>query len=399
MEDFKNRTRWWDVGQKWVRTTLNIEIIRSEKKKFINLHRSKIDTDSQRIKMAETPEKQTKPRRSKQEVAPIWGATTKKLTPRNAPSAGAPAFAMNTTIGQHILQNPQIAQSIVDKSNIMETDTVLEIGPGTGNLTMRILAQAQKVIAIEMDPRMARELAKRGAAEHANKKLDIILGDCLKLNLPYHDLCISNMPYQISSPIIYKLLGQNRPPRESVLMFQHEFNLRLLARPGESAYGRISATVQRFANVSLLMKVGRNNFRPPPAVESSVIKIEMKQPVSFEEAQGESQHARDFKEWDGLLRICFVRKNKTISACFKSTPVMKGLTDIYKSSFAKKNETFDDEEIGKIVKDKISNVLEQSGYSSKRSNKCNEADFEKLLEAFNAAGVSFAALGEVDDQE
>lgn len=338
-----------------------------------------------------------KPKKKKQpEVAPIWGAAASKPATRHAPTSGTPAFAMNTTIGQHILQNPQIAQSIVDKSDVQPTDTVLEIGPGTGNLTMRILAKAEKVICIEMDPRMARELAKRGSTEHENKKLDIILGDCMKVDFPYHDLCISNMPYQISSPIIYKLLGLNRPPRMSVLMFQHEFNLRLLARPGESMYGRISATVQRFAKVTLLMKVGRSNFRPPPAVESSVVKIEMKSPVEDVPEGSESQHFHDFREWDGLLRICFVRKNKTISACFKSEPVIESLDKYYKERLLQTNETAEET---LTVKEKINQVLQESGYASRRSNKCNEKDFETLLAAFHKAGISFSSLGAIETQD
>lgn len=84
---------------------------------------------------------------------------------------------------------------------------VLEVGPGTGNLTMRILAACKKVIAVEMDPRMAAELTKRVQSTPQQKKLDIILGDVIKLDkLPYFDVCISNTPYQISSPLVFKLL-------------------------------------------------------------------------------------------------------------------------------------------------------------------------------------------------
>lgn len=372
---------------------------------------------------------------STDEVKPIWGASAAAARSssgsasasvgrtRNAPTVGAPAFSMNTTIGQHILQNPQIAQAIVDKSGVLPTDTVLEVGPGTGNLTMRLLAKASTVAVIEMDPRMARELSKRCAiaAEEEGAtlgKLEVTLGDSLKVPFPARfDLCVSNMPYQISSPIIYKLLGHNRPPRASVLMFQHEFNLRLLARPGDSAYGRISATVQRFATVSLVMKVGRSNFRPPPAVESSVVRIEMKPFVlasiaAEDEEQsaagtqsGEtdqqrlSKHALEFREWDGLLRICFVRKNKTISACFKSSNVLDRLAAIYTSSFDPAAQEEATESALATIKSKVGQVLADTGFASKRSNKCTEADFETLLAAFRKEGVSFAAMGDLEDEQ
>jgi 18S rRNA (adenine1779-N6/adenine1780-N6)-dimethyltransferase len=309
-------------------------------------------------------------------------------------------FKMNTDIGQHILKNPLVAQGIVDKADIKPSDTVLEVGPGTGNLTIRILEQAKKVIAVEMDPRMAAELTKRvqGNPLH-QKKLEIMLGDVIKTELPYHDICISNTPYQISSPLVFKLLNQPRPPRVSILMFQREFALRLLARPGDSLYCRLSVNVQMWAKVTHIMKVGRNNFRPPPQVESSVVRIETKQP----------RPSVDFEEWDGLLRVCFVRKNRTISAGFKSTQVISILEKNYKTYISEHGENqegifladadldVDMDDMGDeskrmthIVKKKIEFVLSNTGLGEQRAGKCDETDFLKLLYAFHKVGIHFA---------
>ena len=115
-------------------------------------------------------------------------------------------FKFNTNLGQHILKNPLVAQGIVDKAGIKPSDIVLEVGPGTGNLTVRILEQARKVIASEMDPRMAAELTKRVHGTPNQKKLDILLGDFIKTELPYFDVCISNTPYQISSPLVFQIV-------------------------------------------------------------------------------------------------------------------------------------------------------------------------------------------------
>ena len=101
-------------------------------------------------------------------------------------------FKFNTNLGQHILKNPLVAQGIVDKAQIKPSDIVLEVGPGTGNLTVRILEKARKVIAVEMDPRMAAELTKRVHGTPQEKKLEILLGDFMKTDLPYFDICISN---------------------------------------------------------------------------------------------------------------------------------------------------------------------------------------------------------------
>ncbi|KAI0472884.1 S-adenosyl-L-methionine-dependent methyltransferase [Xylariaceae sp. FL0804] len=137
-------------------------------------------------------------------------------------------FKFNKDFGQHILKNPGIAEAIVTKANLKPTDVVLEVGPGTGNLTVKILEQARKVIAVEMDPRMAAETTKRVQGKPEAKRLEVVLGDVIKQNpLPQFDVCISNTPYQISSPLVFKLLSLPNPPRTCILMFQREFAMRL----------------------------------------------------------------------------------------------------------------------------------------------------------------------------
>ncbi|SCU81972.1 LAMI_0B08438g1_1 [Lachancea mirantina] len=293
-------------------------------------------------------------------------------------------FKFNTDLGQHILKNPLVAQGIVDKAQLKPSDVVLEVGPGTGNLTVRILEQVRKVVAVEMDPRMAAELTKRVHGTPGEKKLEIMLGDFMKTELPYFDVCISNTPYQISSPLVFKLINQPRPPRVSILMFQREFALRLLARPGDSLYCRLSANVQMWANVTHIMKVGKNNFRPPPQVESSVVRIEIKNP----------RPKVDFNEWDGLLRIVFVRKNRTIAAGFKSTTVLEILEKNYKAYLAASNsETMVDDRKASmvdVVKELIEKVLKETGLSDKRAGKCDQTDFLTLLYAFHQVGIHFA---------
>lgn len=288
-------------------------------------------------------------------------------------------FKFNTDLGQHILKNPLVAQGIVDKAQIKPLDVVLEVGPGTGNLTVRILEQARKVVAVEMDPRMAAELTKRVHGTQGEKKLEILLGDFMKTELPYFDVCISNTPYQILSPLVFKLLNQPRPPRVLILMFQREFALRLLARPGDSLYCRLLANVQMWANVTHIMKVGKNNFRPPPKVESLVVRIEVKNP----------RPNVDFNEWDGLLRVCFVRKNKTIAAGFKSLNVLEILTKNYHTLRAMQGEMVDDDgeaEVRRLVEQ----VLADTGYGEQRAAKMDQTDFLKLLYAFHQVGIHFA---------
>lgn len=144
---------------------------------------------------------------------------------------------------------------MIEKSAVRPTDVILEIGPGTGNMTVKILEKAKKVIACEIDPRLVAELQKRVQGTPLQSKLQILIGDVLKTELPFFDLCIANVPYQISSPLVFKLLLHRPYFRCAVLMFQREFAQRLVAKPGDKLYCRLSINTQLLARVDLLMKV------------------------------------------------------------------------------------------------------------------------------------------------
>lgn len=151
------------------------------------------------------------------------------------------------------------------------------------------------------------------------RKLEIIIGDFVKADLPYFDVCISNTPYQISSPLVFRLLSHRPLCRVAILMFQREFALRLVAQPGTELWSRLSANVQLYSKVDLLMHVGKNNFRPAPLVESSVVRIaplDPPPPVKFE-------------EFDGLGRIVFSRRNKIVHATFMA----KGVVDMLEKNW------------------------------------------------------------------
>jgi 18S rRNA (adenine1779-N6/adenine1780-N6)-dimethyltransferase len=115
----------------------------------------------------------------------------------NSGAAKNNVFKFNTNFGQHILKNPGVADAIVEKAYLKPTDTVLEVGPGTGNLSVRILERAKKLICVELDPRMAAEVTKRVQGTPEQKKLEVMLGDVIKTELPQFDVCISNTPYQV----------------------------------------------------------------------------------------------------------------------------------------------------------------------------------------------------------
>jgi len=286
-------------------------------------------------------------------------------------------FEFRKSEGQHILTNPLVIENIIDKAGITGTDAVVEIGPGTGNMTTKMLERAKKVTAFEVDSRMIYELRKRFNGTAAATKFELIHGDFLQQELPYFDVCCANVPYQISSPIVFKLLAHKPTPRCAVLMFQKEFAQRLTARPGSDEWCRLSVNTQLLARVDHVLNVGRNNFKPPPKVDSAVVRIvPHKHPVEV-----------DYEEWDGLVRLCFIRKNKTLGAIFKSKSIIEMLEKNYKTFCALHNKSvpmdFD-------MKAKIVNVLTENEFDQYRSSKMEIDDFLKVLAAFNSEGIHFS---------
>lgn len=179
-------------------------------------------------------------------------------TNTNNKQTGTNLIAPNTSLGQHFLKNPAVVTGIVAKAALKPTDVVLEIGPGTGNMTVPLLQQSRNVVAVEFDPRMIRETLKRVEGTPQENKLKVIQGDAIKTPFPFFDVCVANVPYQISSALVFKLLSHRPMFRCAVMMFQEEFALRLSARPGESLYCRLSVNTQLLAKVDQLMKVAKN---------------------------------------------------------------------------------------------------------------------------------------------
>ena len=289
----------------------------------------------------------------------------------------------NTSLGQHFLKNPAVISSIIQKSGVKSTDVVLEVGPGTGNMTMPLLQQAKKVVALEYDSRMVRELLKRVESTEHHHKLQVIQGDAMKTAWPFFDLMIANLPYQISSPVVFKLLAHRPMFRCAVLMFQEEFALRLTAQPGEALYCRLSVNTQLLAKVDQLLKVGKQNFRPPPKVESRVVRIEPKNPPP----------PVNFTEWDGMIRLLFNRKNKTLRAVLMTKSVLKLLEENRKTMMAlnrvTKGNDDDDGMESRPIEEILEEILSRDAWKNQRAAKLSLDDFLQLLSEFNEAGIHF----------
>lgn len=136
---------------------------------------------------------------------------------------------------------------------------------------------------------------------------------------PPFDLLVANIPYQISSPLVAKLVKLCPSFRAAVVMFQKEFADRLVARRGDKNYARLSVNTQLFMRVERLLSVPRSLFKPPPKVDSAVVRLEPRRPSP----------AVDAAQWDALLRVCFLRKNKTLRAAFMAKGNVEAMEKVH----------------------------------------------------------------------
>lgn len=172
------------------------------------------------------------------------------------------------SLGQHWLHDRDVLAHIADCAEISDTDTVLEIGPGLGTLTSELLRRAEKVIAVEFDPDLARKLP----GQFPGKNLEVVHEDILSFDLsrlPAGYKVVANVPYYITSKIVQLLMTAANKPSIAVLLVQKEVAERLAAEPGDMSILAVSAQV--YADVSLGDEVPAELFTPPPKVDSQVV--------------------------------------------------------------------------------------------------------------------------------
>lgn len=213
-------------------------------------------------------------------------------------------------LGQHFLQDPSIADKIIAHARFTNTDVAIEVGAGLGALTIPILAHVSHVVAVEKDPLLIAILKERLPLKE-KEKITLVTEDMLKL--PVKEIydtfnqklkILGNLPYNISSPFLKKLMDNRNYIKTAILMFQYEFAQRLAAGPRKKEYGGLSVITQYCAHVSPLMRVKREAFYPRPKVDSMVVEIDFEKPYP--------SRAEDELLFQRIVKAAFSHRRKTI---------------------------------------------------------------------------------------
>ncbi|MFH1565646.1 MAG: 16S rRNA (adenine(1518)-N(6)/adenine(1519)-N(6))-dimethyltransferase RsmA [bacterium] len=222
------------------------------------------------------------------------------------------------SLGQNFLVDKNIINTFLKTANISSKDTVIEVGAGTGILTREIANQAKKVVAVEMDNELIPHLEENTETFH---NIEIINCDVLKFieNYPltsgknFEDYSVVGaIPYQITSPLVHKLLLLKNPPKTITFIIQYEVAEKICAKIPNATY--LSNFVSLYGNAKIIKKIKPSSFFPQPSVNSAIIKIEKKENVPSKNSMG---------EWSILLHKGFKHPRKMLGNIFTKDVLLK----------------------------------------------------------------------------
>ena len=296
-------------------------------------------------------------------------------------------------------------QKIVDSASLQSSDVVLEIGSGSGNMTLPILEQCSKVYAVDVDPKMANIVHQRVERYYIDwsPKLHCVISDILQMEIPKDiDHIISNVPYQISSELIFKLLASNHF-ESAILIFQEEFAQKLKSRCNSKQYSRLSVNAQMHCKIERILKIDRSDFQPPPHVDSAVVKLtpysneDNPWSISVDGSYGDWKHVsllmnnygkythspeedellrqkkqHEYVQWNEFLKVCFSQKNKK-------------LPSVFDSALRETRQRIIGENAAVVLRDLISGL----GLNQSRANGTDIASFLRLFEQIRSRNFQF----------
>ena len=248
-------------------------------------------------------------------------------------------ITLNKNLGQNYLIDKNKRNQIIGFGDVDKNDVVLEIGTGIGTLTIELAKKAKKVIAIEQDENICKILTKRLKDEKIDN-VELINDDALKVDFPKFNKIISNLPYQISSPITFKFLEYDFDL--AILMYQKEFADRMNGEVGSKNYSRLSAMLYFKCNVETLTNVSAESFIPKPKIDSTVVKLTPKENRISDD---------DFKIYSNFTKALFQHRNKKIkNALIDSRHI---ISNIDKKILKKKLNAIEDDELNEYLSKRV----------------------------------------------
>lgn len=216
-------------------------------------------------------------------------------------------------LGQHFLVDRNILNKVIRTAQVEKEDVVLEVGPGLGEMTLALARQVEKVIAVEIDPKLVAILNKK-MKDYPN--VEVVKGDILKVDFRQflkregHPIkVVANLPYQISTPLLFRFIESKEAFSTFTLMLQREVAERMGAPPGRKEYGPLSIFIQMFSDVSIRFFIKPSAFFPPPKVESAVVHMVWKEKPMIE--------TNDEEWFKRVVRACFGYRRKTLVNALK----------------------------------------------------------------------------------
>ena len=213
-------------------------------------------------------------------------------------------FEHKKSLGQNFLSDTNLLSAIANDAGVTKEDNVLEIGPGLGSLTAQLAKRANKVLAVETDQRLVEPLTQKF---EAIPNVSFIFKDFMqvefseieeKLGSKY--IVVANLPYYITTPILFRFFTEQNGATKVVVMVQKEVAERMAATPGGKDYGLLSVACQHMGKTKILRQVGRKNFNPVPNVDSAFVAVEL-------------SNKKPNDEFFDFAKDCFSMRRKTLS--------------------------------------------------------------------------------------
>ena len=217
------------------------------------------------------------------------------------------------SLGQHFLIDRNILNKVLEAAELEKDDVVLEVGPGLGAMTLLLADKVKRVIAVEVDSKLA-ELLKEKTSDRPN--MEILQADILEVD--FHGLCerqgqplrvVANLPYQISTPLLFRFLDSKENFLSFTLMLQKEVAIRMTASPGGKDYGLLSIFTQVVSDLSIRFLIKPSAFFPPPSVDSAVIHMTWKKEPIIP--------VHDMEWFKRVVKGCFGYRRKTLLNALK----------------------------------------------------------------------------------